>query len=114
MSYETVAVNIFPKYENIIGEFGNVVLKEKVWGIEILPKQSSFFSRKLKLSKSNILEPHSRSRYITVKEAIQNTQLSYSKIMKGIKSNEIEAVKIHGKWLILKKSLDEYKKILAE
>ena len=111
MSQESISINIFPKYENIIGEFGSVVLKEIVWGIGIIPNRKKLSTRKLKLSKSNILEPHSKSRYLTAKEAAQDTQLSYSLIMRGIKNNELEAIKIRGRWLILKESLNQYKKL---
>lgn len=114
MTYDTVSVNIFQKHESIIGKFGNVVLKEIIWGIDILPSSKKSSTRKLKLSKSNILEPHSRSRYITAKEAAQDTKLSYSQILKGIKRNKLEAIKINGKWLIVKESLDQYKKILDQ
>lgn len=109
MSYEGILVKIFPKHESVIGEFGDLVLKERVWGIEFVLDDQDKSTKFLKLSKSDLLQPHSASDYITIKDAARETGYTQSKLLKYVKSNKLEGIKIRGKWLILRSSLEKNK-----
>jgi hypothetical protein len=109
MSREGFLVKIFPKNESIIGVFGDVVLKERIWGIDFVLDDQDPDTRFLKLSKSNLLQPHSSSDYITLRDAIKETGYTQSKLLRYVKSKKLEGIKIRGKWLILKSSLEKNK-----
>ena len=110
MSYEGILVRIFPKHESIIGEFGDVVLRERIWGIEFVLDNQDKSAKFLKLSKSNLLQPHSSSDYITIKDAMRETGYTQSKLLRYVKRKKLEGIKIRGKWLILRSSLERNKK----
>jgi len=108
MSYnEGIFVKVFPKSENIIAKIGNIVLKERTWGIELAPDKD-YSAKKLRISQSDLLSPHSISDFITIKEAIEETNFSYSKIRSLATNDTIDAIKIGRKWLILRDSLRRY------
>lgn len=108
MSYhDGILVRVFPKSESIIAKVGNVLLKEKTWGIEIaLDRDPS--TKNLKIAQTTLLSPHTTSDYITIKEAVRETDLSYSQIRDLVNRDSVDAIKIGRKWLILRDSLKNY------
>jgi len=102
---QDLLIKISPVRRRIIAEVGNVRLRETIYTIE---KASVEDANLLRITRQFLLPSRTRSEYITIREAYEETGISMSKLRRLARERRIEAMKIKRRWLILRDSLHQY------
>lgn len=98
-------VTIRRKRERIIAKVGDLVLKERVWSLEPARHEKA---QPLKISRQKLLPPYSRSDYLTTREVHEETELTMRALQALARKGTVEAMKVSGRWLLLRESLNEH------
>ena len=98
-------MKITPKHRIVIAEVGNVSLVETVFTIGPAAPKNANLTR---ITHQRLLPSRLTSKYLTIKEASEETGLKTRKLARLVRDEKVEAIKIKGKWLILKESLLQY------